>query len=71
MQSAMKFDYDILNSIIKSIVFAIAVTWIALYNGYTAVPTSSGISSATTKTVVYGSLMVLGLDFILTALMFN
>lgn len=71
MQSAVQFDYDIVNSVIKSIAFAIAVTWIALFNGYDAVPTSSGISEATTKTVVHASLMVLGLDFILTALMFN
>lgn len=71
MQSAVQFDYDIVNSIVKSLTFAVAVTWIALFNGYDAVPTSSGISEATTKTVVHASLMVLGLDFILTALMFN
>ncbi|MNG38299.1 putative phospholipid ABC transporter permease protein MlaE [compost metagenome] len=47
------------------------VTWIAVYQGYDCEPTSEGISSATTKTVVYASLAVLGLDFILTALMFG
>ncbi|GAL14269.1 uncharacterized ABC transporter permease component YrbE [Vibrio astriarenae] len=52
-------------------VFAFAVTWIALFNGYDCVPTSEGISQATTKTVVNASLLVLGLDFVLTALMFG
>lgn len=62
---------DIGNGLIKSIVFAVAVTWIALFNGYDAVPTSRGISQATTRSVVYASLTVLGLDFVLTALMFG
>jgi phospholipid/cholesterol/gamma-HCH transport system permease protein len=52
-------------------VFAITVTWIALFNGYDAIPTSEGISRATTRTVVHASLAVLGLDFVLTALMFG
>ncbi|MBH8406816.1 ABC transporter permease, partial [Klebsiella pneumoniae] len=52
-------------------VFAITVTWIALFNGYDAIPTSAGISRATTRTVVHASLAVLGLDFVLTALMFG
>ena len=47
------------------------MTWIAVFEGYDAVPTSDGVSSATTRTVVHGSLAVLGLDFVLTALMFN
>jgi phospholipid/cholesterol/gamma-HCH transport system permease protein len=47
------------------------VTWIAVFEGYDCVPTSEGVSRATTKTVVQGSLAVLGLDFILTALMFG
>ncbi|MFU1921149.1 ABC transporter permease, partial [Klebsiella pneumoniae] len=55
----------------KSLVFAITVTWIALFNGYDAIPTSAGISRATTRTVVHASLAVLGLDFVLTALMFG
>lgn len=62
---------DILNCFIKSFVFAIATMWIALFNGYDCMPTSEGISRATTKTVVYSSLVILGLDFILTALMFT
>jgi len=47
------------------------VSWIALYQGYSCVPTSQGISAATTRTVVYSSLAILGFDFILTALMFG
>ena len=62
---------DLVNCLIKSLVFAITVTWIALFNGYDAIPTSAGISRATTRTVVHASLAVLGLDFVLTALMFG
>lgn len=69
MQSAVDFHLDILNGIYKSVVFGIVVTWIALYQGYDAIPTSSGIANATTRTVVYSSLAVLGLDFVLTAMM--
>lgn len=71
MQSSVDLHYDIVNSFLKSLVFAIAVTWIALFNGYDAIPTSEGISRATTRTVVHSSLAVLGLDFVLTALMFG
>jgi phospholipid/cholesterol/gamma-HCH transport system permease protein len=71
MQSSVELGRDIGNSAIKCIVFAFTITWIALFNGYDSVPTSEGISRATTKTVVYSSLAVLGLDFILTALMFG
>ncbi|PMH42529.1 ABC transporter permease [Vibrio sp. 10N.286.49.B3] len=71
MQSSVELGQDIGNSVIKCIVFAITVTWVALFNGYDAVPTSEGISRATTRTVVHSSLAVLGLDFILTALMFG
>lgn len=71
MQAAVGFRADVLNGIIKSLVFAFVVTWIAVFQGYDLVPTSEGISRATTKTVVYSSLAVLGLDFILTALMFS
>lgn len=62
---------DLANGFIKSLVFAFAVVWIALFNGYDAIPTSEGISQATTRTVVHASLAVLGLDFILTAIMFG
>ncbi|GAB2932608.1 lipid asymmetry maintenance ABC transporter permease subunit MlaE [Hafnia psychrotolerans] len=71
MQNAVEWRHDLLNCMIKSIVFAITVTWIALFNGYDAIPTSEGISRATTRTVVHSSLAVLGLDFVLTALMFG
>ncbi|MDN3696704.1 MULTISPECIES: lipid asymmetry maintenance ABC transporter permease subunit MlaE [Vibrio] len=71
MQSSVELGQDIGNSMIKCMVFAITVTWIALFNGYDAIPTSEGISRATTRTVVHSSLAVLGLDFILTALMFG
>lgn len=71
MQATVDWNKDVVNGIIKSIVFAIVVTWIAIFKGYDAVPTSEGISQATTQTVVYSSLAVLGLDFVLTALMFG
>ncbi|MGL5429718.1 MAG: lipid asymmetry maintenance ABC transporter permease subunit MlaE [Vibrio sp.] len=71
MQASVELGQDIGNSALKCVVFAFTVTWIALFNGYDAVPTSEGISRATTRTVVHSSLAVLGLDFILTALMFG
>ncbi|WP_439859623.1 lipid asymmetry maintenance ABC transporter permease subunit MlaE [Pseudomonas sp. MBLB4136] len=71
MQNSVAFREDVLNGVIKSIVFAFVVTWIAVFQGYDCEPTSEGISRATTRTVVYASLAVLGLDFILTALMFG
>lgn len=69
MQSSVEFHGDILNGIFKSLVFGIAVIWTAVFQGYFAVPTSAGIASATTRSVVYASLLVLGLDFVLTAMM--
>ena len=71
MQSAVDFREDILNGVLKSIVFGFAVTWIALIQGYDAPPTAEGVSGATTRTVVTSSLTILGLDFILTAFMFR
>jgi len=71
MQNSVEFRYDLLNGCIKSVIFGIAVAWIALFQGYDCVPTSEGISVATTRTVVYSSLWILGLDFVLTALMFG
>lgn len=71
MQATVEFDKDVLNGVIKSVVFAFVVTWIAVFRGYDAIPTSEGISHATTRTVVHSSLAVLGLDFVLTALMFG
>jgi phospholipid/cholesterol/gamma-HCH transport system permease protein len=71
MQSAVDFYDDVLNGIIKAIVFGFVITWIAVYQGMESVPTSEGIAQATTRTVVYSSLMILALDFVLTALMFG
>ncbi len=71
MQSAVEFEADVLNGMIKAVVFGLVVTWIAVFQGYDLIPTSEGISNATTKTVVYSSLAVLGLDFLLTAVMFG
>ncbi len=71
MQAHVSLTGDVLNGVIKSVVFGVAVTWIAVFEGYDATPTSEGVSRATTRTVVTSSLAVLGLDFILTALMFN
>ncbi len=71
MQAKIDLDEDVYNGVIKSLVFGAVCTWIALFQGYDAVPTSEGVSRATTRTVVHSSLAVLGLDFILTALMFG
>ncbi len=71
MQSVIEFRHDIVNGLIKSFVFGLLVSWIALFQGYHAVPTSEGISRATTRTVVHSSLAVLAMDFVLTALMFG
>ncbi|MFZ9136383.1 MAG: lipid asymmetry maintenance ABC transporter permease subunit MlaE [Hylemonella sp.] len=62
---------DVGNGIVKSVVFGFTVTFVALLQGYEAQPTPEGVSSATTRTVVMASLAVLGLDFILTAMMFT
>ena len=69
MQSSVDFHLDIMNGIYKSVVFGLVVTWISVYQGFESEPTSAGIASATTRAVVYSSLAVLGLDFVLTAMM--
>ena len=71
MQGGVDVWRDVGNGVIKSLVFGFAVTFVALFQGYEAKPTPEGVSRATTKTVVYASLAVLGLDFLLTALMFS
>lgn len=71
MQNSVDFIDDVVNGLIKSVVFGVLCSWIAVYQGYAAVPTSSGVANATTRTVVYSSLAVLGFDFILTAVMFG
>jgi phospholipid/cholesterol/gamma-HCH transport system permease protein len=71
MQGGVDVWADLGNGVIKSFVFGVAVTFIALLQGYEAQPTPEGVSRATTRTVVVASLSVLGLDFILTAMMFS
>ncbi|MBA3014081.1 MAG: lipid asymmetry maintenance ABC transporter permease subunit MlaE [Proteobacteria bacterium] len=71
MQSSVDFHEDILNGVIKSVVFGILVSIIAVFEGYDSVPTAEGVSNATTRTVVTSSLVILFADFILTALMFR
>lgn len=71
MQESVDFHHDIMNGLIKSFVFGVAVTVIALYEGFDAPPTAEGVAGATTRTVVQSSLAILLLDFILTAFMFR
>ena len=71
MQNGVDVWDDVANGVIKSLVFGVTVTLIALYEGWQAKPTPEGVSRATTRTVVTGSLAILGLDFLLTALMFG
>ena len=72
MQGSVDFWKDIFNgTIIKSFVFALLCTWIAVYQGYACDPTPEGIATAMTRTVVYSSLCILGFDFVLTAVMFG
>ncbi len=71
MQNGVDWIDDVLNGVIKSVVFGFVITWVALFEGYAAPPTSEGVSRATTRTVVTSSLAVLGGDYILTALMFG
>lgn len=69
MQANVDWQFDILNGVIKSVVFGVACTMIALFEGYDAPPTAEGVSRATTRTVVTSSLAVLALDFALTSFM--
>ena len=71
MQQVVEFGDDVVNGLIKSFAFGVVITWIAVFEGIDAEPTSEGISSATTRTVVYSSLAVLAMDFLLTAVMFG
>jgi len=71
MQAKTDLYDDILNGVIKSVVFGFVVTWIALFEGHDATPTSEGVGRATTRTVVHSAFAILGLDFVLTALMFG
>jgi phospholipid/cholesterol/gamma-HCH transport system permease protein len=70
IQAQVELD-DIWNGVVKSVVFGTVISWIAVYQGYHAAPTSAGVSDATKATVVLSSLAILALDFILTAFMFQ
>ena len=70
-QNKVDLHLDLYNGIIKSVVFGVVATWIAVFEGYDCVPTSEGLGQATTRTVVHSSLAILFLDFVLTALMFT
>lgn len=71
MEEAVSFSGDVLDGLIKSVVFGVVVSWIAVFQGCESMPTSEGVSRATTRTVVYSSLAVLALDLFLTAVMFG
>lgn len=71
MAEGVDFVRHVLKGIVKSVVFGLIVTWIAVFQGYDAVPTSDGIATATTKTVVFSSVAVLTMDFFLTLMMFE
>jgi phospholipid/cholesterol/gamma-HCH transport system permease protein len=71
MQNGVDVFKDVGNGVVKSLVFGFTVTFVALLQGYECQPTPEGVSRATTRTVVIASLAVLGLDFVLTAMMFS
>ena len=68
LRSSVDFDHDVLGSLLKSLVFGVLIGWIATYRGYTCVPNSEGVSAATTSTVVTGSVTVLLMDYVVSAL---
>lgn len=69
MQAYVDFRVDVVSGLVKALIFGFTIVWIAVYQGYDCVPTSEGIARATTRTVVYSSLAILGLDFVLTTMM--
>lgn len=71
MQGGVEVFADVGNGMLKSLVFGLTVTFVALLQGFECQPTPEGVSRATTRTVVMASLAVLGLDFVLTAMMFS
>ncbi|MBN8479835.1 MAG: lipid asymmetry maintenance ABC transporter permease subunit MlaE [Burkholderiales bacterium] len=71
MQAGVDFREDVVNGIIKSFVFGVIVSLIAVFEGYDAKPTAEGVSTATTRTVVGSSLTILAADFVLTVFMFR
>ncbi len=70
MQASVNFTNDVVSGLIKAVVFGVVVSWIAIFEGTDCVPTSEGVSRATTRTVVSSALAILALDFVLTAVMF-
>ena len=71
MQDGVDFGNHVAKGIVKSVVFGIVVTWIAVFQGYDTEPSPEGILAATTRTVVFSSVAILVLDFFLTLVMFN
>ena len=71
MQAGVDFREDVVNGIIKSVVFGLIVSLIAVFEGYDAAQSAEGVSSATTRTVVGSSLSILAADFVLTVFMFR
>ena len=71
MEDGVRFWDDIGKGMIKAVVFGIVVSWIAVFEGYDSVPTAEGISIATTKTVVFSSVSILAIDFVLTLVMYG
>lgn len=71
MQAAVDFRYDVMNGVIKSVVFGVAVSLIAVFEGHDCTPTAEGVSRAITRTVVSSALAILALDFVLTSFMFR
>ena len=71
MQASVDFRYDVWNGVIKSFVFGVAVSLIAVFEGYDSAPTAEGVSRAITRTVVTSALAILALDFVLTSFMFR
>ncbi|MFM2344776.1 MAG: hypothetical protein RLZZ210_1388 [Pseudomonadota bacterium] len=70
MQAGISFEKDVLNGLLKALIFAVLTNMIALYQGYYTKPTPEGVSKSTTSTVVWSSLLILGFDFLLTAILF-
>jgi phospholipid/cholesterol/gamma-HCH transport system permease protein len=71
MQASVNFRYDVWNGIFKSVIFGVAVSAIAVFEGYDSEPTAEGVSRAITRTVVTSALAILALDFVLTSFMFR
>jgi phospholipid/cholesterol/gamma-HCH transport system permease protein len=71
MQGSVDFRFDVWNGVVKSFVFGVAVSLIAVFEGYDAVTTAEGVSASIKRTVVYSALAILALDFVLTSFMFR